>query len=1017
MKSLQRNKCSTVSVPDHYDLIRMDNRLNIRFSSAPNLKLLKNISMKPEENLINNEMHSSTKRVSFTLYNDCGDNTQIRKVSSSSYLRPNDVQMTLDRIPAIENYLWTLKSVRNPKLSSQPTIRVLMRGVCEVAGFGIVLLSALVCVITAISISGICSNGESQKGGLYYVISRSLGPEFGGSIGAIFAIANAMMASLYVVSAAETIADLMNDSGYETVTNTKINDVRLFGIVICIILMLITFAGPDIEQSATLFMFSLYHLSFIDWCLGSILPPSDAQKLRGMTGYSMATISENWLPAWRNENFISVFAILFPGMTGLMAGSMFISDLRDQARDVPLGMFTAIGVCVLYNLIAVLIPACTMLRDVSGDTIPLFDNVTLKWKVAKLESAWGPLLIAGIFAMSLSSTMTNLDNGPLIFQVKYSFSICRTNEPEDMQCAKIGDLNVINGFVSNLFLAAYASVNYACFDASFAKAPGFRPSFRYYNMWLSLAGAGLCIIVMFIISWTFALLIFAFFLMILFYLSKKHLDVNWGSSTSAVRYRIILSNLLKMSNDVEHVKNYRPQILLLTGNPAARPSLLDFAVSITKGESLLIAAHVVQYEPNWQTFCIVHQLYKQMTLWLSKNKFKAFYSPFADPSLRSGAQHLLQMAGIGRLRPNILMMGFKNNWFQSISDELLKSDDYVDIIRDALENNFGVGILRNDGSGFDISERLLNLDSSDILALNIFNHNSQQNHSSNRSFVDSVSASGNGFRLKQNDINDLDHSSSQHNCLSNEDKQLHVHSGQLLNLSGHEIYSDSVTRINALPGHVFYFLKNHAHYKASLVAIYCIHLFVCDGCRSSDSTKQQVELTHDMLKFHLRIKKGRIDVWWLYDDGGLTLLVPHLLRLPKSYLENAELRVFTLASSYACCQTAAKKMAALLSKFRIPFTDVCVIADITQKPSDSTLREFEAIIAPMRMTEDKASLDRDILYQVSYPKKNLSFRTLPIPRLEINTYLYMAWLDLMTRNLPPVLMIRGNQTSVLTFYS
>lgn len=35
-----------------------------------------------------------------------------------------------------------------------------------------------------------------------------------------------------------------------------------------------------------------------------------------------------------------------------------------------------------------------------------------------------------------------------------------------------GDLNIINGFVSNLFLAAYASVNYACFDASFAKSPG-----------------------------------------------------------------------------------------------------------------------------------------------------------------------------------------------------------------------------------------------------------------------------------------------------------------------------------------------------------------------------------------------------------------------------------------------------------------------------------------------------------------------------------------------------------------
>ncbi|VDN42202.1 unnamed protein product [Gongylonema pulchrum] len=94
----------------------------------------------------------------------------------------------------------------------------------------------------------------------------------------------------------------------------------------------------------------------------------------------LATISENLFPAWRNENFISVYAILFPGMTGLMAGSMFINELRDQARDVPLGMFTAVGVCVLYNLIAVFISASTVLRDVSGYSMPTFNNITHRWE-------------------------------------------------------------------------------------------------------------------------------------------------------------------------------------------------------------------------------------------------------------------------------------------------------------------------------------------------------------------------------------------------------------------------------------------------------------------------------------------------------------------------------------------------------------------------------------------------------------------------------------------------------------
>ena len=46
------------------------------------------------------------------------------------------------------------------------------------------------------------------------------------------------------------------------------------------------------------------------------------------------------------------------------------------------------------------------------------------------------------------------------------------------------------------------------------------------------------------------------------------------------------------------------------------------------------------------------------------------------------------------------------------------------------------------------------------------------------------------------------------------------------------------------------------------------------------------------------------------------------------------------------------------------------------------------------------------------------FRTLPMPRKgSTPTALYMAWLELMTKDMPPFLLVRGNQTSVLTFYS
>lgn len=45
-------------------------------------------------------------------------------------------------------------------------------------------------------------------------------------------------------------------------------------------------------------------------------------------------------------------------------------------------------------------------------------------------------------------------------------------------------------------------------------------------------------------------------------------------------------------------------------------------------------------------------------------------------------------------------------------------------------------------------------------------------------------------------------------------------------------------------------------------------------------------------------------------------------------------------------------------------------------------------------------------------------RTLPLPRKGgVSAPLYMAWLESLTANMPPYLLVRGNQTSVLTFYS
>ncbi len=67
------------------------------------------------------------------------------------------------------------------------------------------ILAYAVNLLTALSLSAIASNGEVKGGGAYYLISRSLGPEFGGSIGILFYLAQALNTAMNIVGLIDCI--------------------------------------------------------------------------------------------------------------------------------------------------------------------------------------------------------------------------------------------------------------------------------------------------------------------------------------------------------------------------------------------------------------------------------------------------------------------------------------------------------------------------------------------------------------------------------------------------------------------------------------------------------------------------------------------------------------------------------------------------------------------------------------------------------------------------------------------
>ena len=87
-------------------------------------------------------------------------------------------------------------------------------------------------------------------------------------------------------------------------------------------------------------------------------------------------------------------------------------------------------------------------------------------------------------------------------------------------------------------------------------------------------------------------------------------DVNWGSTTQAQTYNNALNAVQQLDRVEDHVKNYRPQLLVLSGTPSARSALIDFAHHITKNNSLFICGHIIEVLVLFSVKSIIHLLYK-----------------------------------------------------------------------------------------------------------------------------------------------------------------------------------------------------------------------------------------------------------------------------------------------------------------------------------------------------------------------------------------------------------------------
>ena len=96
--------------------------------------------------------------------------------------------------------------------------------------------------------------------------------------------------------------------------------------------------------------------------------------------------------------------------------------------------------------------------------------------------------------------------------------------------------------------------------------------------------------------------------------------MNWGSSAQAYTYISGLRYINRLESVEDHVKNFRPQCLVLTGRLSSRPNLACLVSHITRNVGLMVYGHVTlgEFAANSEEALIEDRK------WLKAHKIKAF---------------------------------------------------------------------------------------------------------------------------------------------------------------------------------------------------------------------------------------------------------------------------------------------------------------------------------------------------------------------------------------------------------
>lgn len=513
-------------------------------------------------------------------------------------------------------------------------------GEAGVLGAWLVLLASFgLALLTTFSIVSVTAETRLRPGGLYGLVSRSLGVEAGGVVGVPLYGALAAGAALYAVALTEGLVDAF-----------PAFDEKSAGLVVAVVAALL--ARTPERRTDT-----------VQWLVGGGVVVSLLAVLAGRGNGPLQL--ELWDAGPGGDGSLwDAFAIAFSAMLGLALGVYRASALQDPLRSVSRGMLGALGAYLLvYGIVAALLALRADRQLLLHDELVLLRIA--RWDGALLAGLWAAALFGATVAFRAATHLLQalVRDGVLPRSWRRLGAETAPAIPSGAATVLtlglvgtgvlVGDFETIARWTAVLLLVTFGALNLAAAAAGLMGRLSFRPALPAQGV-LSLAGAVGCVAALLFLDPLVGIGVLAAAVGLYLWLARRSLEVVWGGVQRGIWLALTRAGLMRLGGSPP-AENWRPHLLVLSGAPTRRWRLVELATAMQHNRTLMTVSTIVQsdalspdrlraMEANIRDYLVRREVHSLVRVVAASDPF-------------SGAERLVEAYGLGALVPNTILLG------------------------------------------------------------------------------------------------------------------------------------------------------------------------------------------------------------------------------------------------------------------------------------------------------------------------------------------------------------------------